>query len=426
MNGVYDRWIFNTGEDKGKPNPRTWGVGWRYRVRAFDPAIGRQRDRTWPDGQKRKALDFAAAQETRKNEGRMVSVKAGEERIRTYGPKYVASRRVEESTRERYGVAMREQIIPHLGGVRLVDATTTTIQQWVTTLEHDGHAARTIKLAYELVGAMFKAAIRDRALGFTPCEKIRVPKPPDVDYWVPDHRQVHQLAAAIEPRYLAAVYIGGGCGLRRGETWALDVDSIDFSQKVIKVRTQVVRMKGVSMPVIKSVKTEAGRRDVPMPDHVAAAIKAHIAAGYVQSVQVQDRTVKVRKGQPYATRTRRMLFATSAGKLLWSSSWAKVWSRARAQVDGMSEEFTFHGLRHYFASALARGGSGPKRVAKLCGHASEVVTLRIYTHLWPDDDQETLRILNDAFAAGAEQVPQPLAHTVYLPQTTGDASPVVT
>lgn len=64
----------------------------------------------------------------------------------------------------------------------------------------------------------------------------------------------------------------------------------------------------------------------------------------------------------------------------------RVWSDTRAAVDGLPEGFRIHDLRHYFASLLISAGLDIKVVQTRMRHASPVVTLRTYGHLWPDTD----------------------------------------
>jgi integrase len=415
VRNVEDKWFYSKGPNKGQPTKRH-GKGSRYCVEYEDPDTGKTREKWFKDNEKGKAQAFAADQEVRKNEGRQLSVDGGKKLIREFGPAYVDSLVVKDSTRERYHIAMDKQIIPYLGGQQLRQPTSTTIQSWVRTLEVDDNSPATIELAYKLLAGMFKRAMKDKLIGATPCEDIRLPELPDNDYWLPEHHQVHELAAAMPARYKTMIYIGGGCGLRRAEVFALDEAAIDFTRKVLRVERALLRPKGGGLPMLVTLKTKAARREVPLPDHVIAALKEHIAAGYVQDVQVVDQTAKKkRKGQAHPVVTKRMLFAHGTGKFLWPSAWDKLLKAARDAVDGMDAGFTFHGLRHYFASALIVGGANPKRVAKLCGHASANVTLKVYSHLWKDDEEESRKILNNVFAAGAAKMRTPLAHVVHLP-----------
>jgi integrase len=57
---------------------------------------------------------------------------------------------------------------------------------------------------------------------------------------------------------------------------------------------------------------------------------------------------------------------------------------------------TQHDLRHYFASALIRAGLNPKVVAERLGHANAAMTLNVYAHLWPDDEDRTREAVDEA------------------------------
>ncbi|MGW4725126.1 tyrosine-type recombinase/integrase [Streptomyces sp. NPDC004291] len=58
-----------------------------------------------------------------------------------------------------------------------------------------------------------------------------------------------------------------------------------------------------------------------------------------------------------------------------------------------------HDLRYFHASALIAGGASAKQVRLVLGHASTVITLRIYAHLWPDEDDRTRTAVDTVFGA---------------------------
>jgi len=45
-----------------------------------------------------------------------------------------------------------------------------------------------------------------------------------------------------------------------------------------------------------------------------------------------------------------------------------------------------HDLRHFYASVLIRAGRSVKTVSERLGHANAAMTLNVYAHLWPQDD----------------------------------------
>ncbi|HUY57239.1 MAG TPA: tyrosine-type recombinase/integrase [Candidatus Micrarchaeaceae archaeon] len=86
------------------------------------------------------------------------------------------------------------------------------------------------------------------------------------------------------------------------------------------------------------------------------------------------------------------LFIDDQGVSLSYPPWKREfsWACARAGV-----ELTTHGLRHYYAAALIAGGASVKPVQVVLRHASAVITLRTYAHLWPGDEDRT-RSVSDA------------------------------
>jgi integrase len=59
------------------------------------------------------------------------------------------------------------------------------------------------------------------------------------------------------------------------------------------------------------------------------------------------------------------------------------------QIRGLPEEFSFHDLRHYFASVLIASGADIKTVQARMRHASARTTLDTYGHMFPDADEST-------------------------------------
>ncbi|MGN9806033.1 tyrosine-type recombinase/integrase [Micromonospora sp. L32] len=72
-----------------------------------------------------------------------------------------------------------------------------------------------------------------------------------------------------------------------------------------------------------------------------------------------------------------------------------VWLPARTAA-GLPEA-TCHDLRHFYASALIGAGHSPKVVADRLGHSDPAMTLRVYSHLWPEDDDRTRQAIDDVF-----------------------------
>jgi len=56
------------------------------------------------------------------------------------------------------------------------------------------------------------------------------------------------------------------------------------------------------------------------------------------------------------------------------------------------------GHHRWTSSALISGGASVKQVQAFLGHASAVITLRTYVHMWPGDQDRTRNVLDAALA----------------------------
>jgi integrase len=64
---------------------------------------------------------------------------------------------------------------------------------------------------------------------------------------------------------------------------------------------------------------------------------------------------------------------------------------------------SFHALRHSHASALIAGGIDALTVSRRIGHASAVVTLSIYSHLFKETDKTAADAIEAALRTSEER-----------------------
>jgi integrase len=119
------------------------------------------------------------------------------------------------------------------------------------------------------------------------------------------------------------------------------------------------------------VKTENGRRTIPLPAALCARLKARHAA--------LDGANVVRIGPDD-----RLVFPAPWGGPMsyhnWHPrDWAPLLERTEGRVTG-----TFHMLRHSYATALIQAGENAKTVQTLMGHHSVAFTMDQYADAWPE------------------------------------------
>lgn len=73
------------------------------------------------------------------------------------------------------------------------------------------------------------------------------------------------------------------------------------------------------------------------------------------------------------------------------------WLTQFQQANGLSHASP-HSFRHTSISLQLLAGCSIKAVSKRAGHANESITLKIYTHLFKDEDKKTAQKYNDFLA----------------------------
>lgn len=165
----------------------------------------------------------------------------------------------------------------------------------------------------------------------------------------------------------ALVVLLAGTGLRISEALGLQVPDVDFLRATLRVeRQRDSRREGFLPP-----KTRSSVRTVPLGRVVLDELAAHLAA--------------------HGAADDGSLFTDDLGRPLTYSLWKHAWAR-------LGTGCKTHDLRHYAVSALIAGGASVKQVQMILGHASAAVTLGVYAHLWPGDDERARTILDAALA----------------------------
>lgn len=129
------------------------------------------------------------------------------------------------------------------------------------------------------------------------------------------------------------------------------------------------------------LKTSGSYRTVPLPQTVADVLARHMAA---------------------TGRREGLLFLAHDGQPVKRNSFEKVWRAAAVRVGVPT--LRLHDLRHAYASALITAGESVKVVQVRMGHASAMVTLDVYGHLWPDSDDKTRSAVDAFLAPGADRL----------------------
>lgn len=353
------------------------GNGWRARWRSPD---GMSRSKEF--ARKIDAQRFLASVEHSKQTGGYVDPSAGRIPFRDYAESWRKSQPHRPGTRIAVEQHLRLHVYPVIGTRPMAAIRTSEIQGLVSKLSAD-LAPSTVAVVYGRVVAVFKAAVRDRVVAFSPCVEIRLPpvRPNSAVTEVLTTGQVSALAEAVPAQYRALILAGAGLGLRPGELFGLAVDRIEFLKRRVRVEQQLVRQRGTGV-VLGPLKTPSSYRTVPLPAGVATAISSHI---------------EVYPPHPDLG----LVFTNERGAPIQQFPFSAVFANACRRA-GLPDWATPHDLRHFYASTLIRSGASVKAIQVRLGHSSAKTTLDVYGHLFPDEEDRTRRAIEEAFTSPTE------------------------
>lgn len=214
------------------------------------------------------------------------------------------------------------------------------------------YARKTVVTQLQVIRQIIRKAEVEGQATYNPATAVRPPKnlkqtrrlAPAKD----QIRLIKQHAADTPFGLFAALVYYTGC--RRGEALGLMGSDIDRKEKRIHIRRSVYYMS--NSPHLKTPKTEAGTRDIPLLPALEELLPKKLPAGYI--------------------------FAEPDGSPLTAKHFEAMYDAYR-NASGVI--VTPHQIRHGYATALFECGIEPKTAQVLLGHAQISTTMDIYTHV---------------------------------------------
>ena len=303
--------------------------------------------------------------------------------------------KITPKTAERYRELLENQIAPHIGEMPLQKLKPADIEHWHATLKTAGRkdgsgglSARSINHAHGLLSKALKEGLRHDLVAKNVAALEAPPKVDRDEIAVLNPEQVKTLVErlrgrAMYPRAITSLFTG----IRRSELLALrwqDVD-LDSAEKRIKIR-QALEQTAAHGIRFKTPKTGNGIRDVTLPDIVVEALR---------DLRRQQLELRIALGLGKLPDDA-LLFPKLDGSPQSPRTFSKDWAVVAASI-GLP--VTFHALRHTHASHLIDAGIDVVKISKRLGHASPLITLQVYAHLFRKRDDKSTAAINAAVAS---------------------------
>ncbi|MDA2934714.1 site-specific integrase [Acidobacteria bacterium AH-259-D05] len=283
---------------------------------------------------------------------------------------------VKETTYHNYEIVFRVHVLPELGKFRLDQIDRPRIEEFIAHLMENDKAKATIQLVMSALGSLYNQAIEHKLVKENPAKGVgkfyrqaRVLheeiKPLSEDEVVLFLQAAMKHTREQYPIFLSALH-GGLCS---GECAGLQWGDIDWNGKFVEIRRQVVRGK------LTTLKTKYRRRRVDLSDELLATLRA---------LWKQRHEEAIKRGTSEITRW--VFVGRRDGEWVCMANVTQRYFTKALTKAGLSH-IRFHELRHTFASLLLAKGAPITYVSRQLGHANPQITLRVYSHWIPEENQ---------------------------------------
>jgi integrase len=360
---------------------------WAIILDVRDPATGKRKRRwhsftgTKRQAQVKKAELIAALSQGSYVERSKVTVA---DFVRARIDQWESAATISARTAQRYRQLTDNQIATHIGTKPVQKLTRLDVEGWHSFLRNTGLAARTIGHAHKLLGKALHDAETDGLVVKNVARMQRAPRIAEIEMTVVRDVPAFITALRRSERYYVPAMIALFAGMRLGEVLALRWSRVDLDGGVIRVREALEQTKAHGAG-FKPPKSKAGRRDITLPEILIDTLREHRKAQLELRMQLGAGRLP----------DDALLFSDLDGAPLMPNSVSGRWAEFAERI-GMPE-ITFHSLRHTHASQLIDAGVDIVTISKRLGHAKPDITLRVYAHLFLNDDGKAAAAINAAF-----------------------------
>ena len=293
--------------------------------------------------------------------------------------------KVRPSTYASYQAYIDRHVSPLIGGLKLQKLTTNQLQVFFNEKRMNGRidgkgglSPKTIRNMYNMLHEALQQAVINKIVSVNASEGVVLPSKEEKEIIVfkPEEQRAI-IEAARKDRLGFAIELDFYTGLRLGELCALKWSDIDLTAKEFRVRrtlqrvqkkTSDIKAKGKRTQIVEGApKTKKGNRVIPLTDTMLQKLLVHRARQLFE---------KRRLGKGYSDNG--YVFANEFGGAIEPSYMRDVYDRILKNAN--APHYTFHTIRHTFATRAIENDMPVKVVSEILGHSSVQLTMDLYCH----------------------------------------------
>lgn len=272
-------------------------------------------------------------------------------------------------TKRTYVQLINRYLRPVFGEKSVKTIAGEEVQSFINRIQEE-LSAKTVHEIYRCLRAVFELAIENKIIEKNPCEKVILPpkeKTKAMSLSIEDQEKLENTLGQSSKALDIAILLALNLGLRLSEVIALRWQDIQFNENVVTIRHSMERIPvgdgNKTVAHLGTPKTQSSQRKIPLEFEFSKCLKEY----FQRQTSVQKRpdafVVGKKDGNSYHGRTIERHFKKRLKELM------------------ISESYTFHSLRHSFATRAMESGVVIKVISALLGHSQTATTTDIYLHL---------------------------------------------
>lgn len=303
---------------------------------------------------------------------------------------------LKQSTYNSYVCYIEKHFKPVLGHVLLSDLNPRMLQLFYNhKLEVEGLSRKTVINLNLFLHRVLSFAVGEGYIRTNPAESLNLSRgqKPEIEVLTWDE-QAALIQHSYKHRYGVFVRLALFTGVRLGELLGLKWEDVDLSGKMIHIRRTLSRLNKMKRPDDPSVNTTEIVIGTPKSQNSVRSIP--VIPGMMQellgwrAVQERDRELA---GDAYMASG--MVVTNELGGYIEPRTFRDYYEQILA-ISGL-KHYTFHALRHTFATRAMEQGMDAKTLSMILGHYSVSFTMDTYTHVQDKHKIEAMSLMDELY-----------------------------
>ena len=311
-------------------------------------------------------------------------------------------------------ISYRGYINNHFNGIadiKLKELTIKVIQGLYNyKYEEEKLSPKTIKNMNNCLHKALSQAQKEGLILNNPCDGAHIPRGEykEIEVFTLGE-QKKLIQESYRHRYGVFIRLVFVTGLRIGELMGLQWQDIDFINSCISVKRTLNRLntysgKNKTEIVLDTPKSKNSARVIPISAGAMEDLKKW------KEVQQKDKALA-----SSAYKDSGFVVTNELGSYMEPKTFRDYYHRMLEKA-GL-RRFTFHALRHTFATRAMERGMDSKTLSVIMGHYSVAFTLDTYTHVLSSHKKEEIKVMDDMYSLGMCKTAEKLMYPIIVEKT---------